>query len=802
MWWFKKTTRPRRSEGRKADTGETAWQRFRHAGGVGAILVAIGFFVGVVAMDVFPLDPLTYRQGQYIDRDIYTRVSFNRLSQPKLAALEKRARDSEPATFRLDPAAARIITQVDSFADRAGVATQPTDLTQADQWKIDSQSLEAWRQYLQTDRAGFEQSLKTLGEQLLQAPIVSHDEIITHDNVIAQQRESSEKIRLVFDGQQSVISAGELTDITRPQDVASRARQLAAGFPAGPVRDSVDAYLQHTLAASPTYMLDEVGTQRDKDRAAALVRANPPQEAYEAYGKGRVLVTAGQQLSAQDLELLSAENEASLSSERAASPWRTWQRIAGRAGILLLITSLLCAYVAKSDPQIVRETWRAFVVAAILLVMLAINKTIVLGDWDERVALLTVMFAAVTLAIGYSQRFALVMAAFLSLLTVFQLRADIWQLIILMIGAASAVLQLGEIRSRTKLIRVGLFSASAVAVTVLAASSALLVPWDIAVPNAAWAGAMALLVGVLAQGILPLIERLFNVATSMTLLEWCDTDKPLLKRLRMEAPGTFNHSLQLGAMCEEAAEAIGVRGLLARAGAYYHDIGKINKPEYFVENQFGAPSKHAKLSPAMSLLIIIGHVKDGLAMAREYGLPPVLREFIASHHGTTLVQYFYNAAAEQRKAESERAPDEVEFRYPGPKPHSKEVAILMLADAAESSVRSMSDPTPGRIENQVHSMVMRRLMDGQMDECDLTLNQVHAIETSLIKSLCGIYHSRVAYPTPAGQKPSAAELSALRKAEQLRLVQQAQQAAQAARVAQETSPQTETKPAVPTDRPE
>jgi cyclic-di-AMP phosphodiesterase PgpH len=153
-------------------------------------------------------------------------------------------------------------------------------------------------------------------------------------------------------------------------------------------------------------------------------------------------------------------------------------------------------------------------------------------------------------------------------------------------------------------------------------------------------------------------------------------------------------------------------------------------------------------------------------MAREYGLPRILHEFIGSHHGTTLVQYFYQAAAEQRKAEADRAPDEVEFRYPGPKPRSKEAAILMLADASESSVRAMTERTPGKIENQVHTMVTRRLMDGQLDECELTLREVHQIEVSLIKNLTSMYHLRIAYPTPPGQKPSAGELQAAARKEQ------------------------------------
>jgi putative nucleotidyltransferase with HDIG domain len=279
----------------------------------------------------------------------------------------------------------------------------------------------------------------------------------------------------------------------------------------------------------------------------------------------------------------------------------------------------------------------------------------------------------------------------------------------------------------------------------------------VTIKHAIPAAAGALAVGFLVLGLLPLVERLFRVSTSMTLLEWCDASQALLKRLSEEAPGTFSHSVQLGTMCEAAAEAIGARGLLARAGAYYHDIGKINKSEYFVENQGGMTNPHSKLSPAMSLLIIIGHVKDGLELARQYGLPAVLREFIASHHGTTLVQYFYHAATEQRKADIDRAPDEVQFRYPGPKPRSKEAAILMLADASESSVRAMPEPSPGRIENQVHTMVTRRLMDGQLDECDLTLREVHQIEASLIRSICGSHHTRIAYPKMPNQKAAPAD---------------------------------------------
>jgi putative nucleotidyltransferase with HDIG domain len=245
----------------------------------------------------------------------------------------------------------------------------------------------------------------------------------------------------------------------------------------------------------------------------------------------------------------------------------------------------------------------------------------------------------------------------------------------------------------------------------------------------------------------------------MTLLDYSDANQPLLKRLAMEAPGTFSHSLLLGSIAEAAAEAIGRNGLLCRVGAYYHDIGKINKPSYFVENEMGSTSRHKELSPAMSQLVIVGHVKDGIEMAKEYSLPVVLRQFIETHHGTTLIEYFYNEA--KKKHDEKQAPpspdtkkgvsgspppSESEFRYAGPKPRTKEAAIIMLGDTVEGAVRSLTEVTPTKIEAVVHNMAMKRLQDGQFDECDLSLRELSQIETSISKALAAHYHGRIAYP--------------------------------------------------------
>jgi len=245
------------------------------------------------------------------------------------------------------------------------------------------------------------------------------------------------------------------------------------------------------------------------------------------------------------------------------------------------------------------------------------------------------------------------------------------------------------------------------------------------------------------SGALPLLERPFGIATGISLLELADPTQRLLRELALRAPGTYNHSVVVASLAEEAAQSIGADSLLARVGGYYHDIGKMRKPEYFVENQSGGESKHGGLSPTLSTLIITAHTGDGAELAEEFGLPAPVREIIEQHHGTTLVEYFFRQA--QRSPTSEAEPRQENFRYPGPKPRTGEAAVVMLADAAESASRAVRNPSPGRIRDLVRELVSTRLADGQLDDCNLTLAQVHRIQETVVKSLIAIYHSRISY---------------------------------------------------------
>jgi putative nucleotidyltransferase with HDIG domain len=314
-------------------------------------------------------------------------------------------------------------------------------------------------------------------------------------------------------------------------------------------------------------------------------------------------------------------------------------------------------------------------------------------------------------------------------------------------GTAAAVLTLNEVRTRTKLIKVGATAALIYFLMTWATGLWQDQPLELVRNDSLWRAGWGMMAGFLLGGSLPFIESALGIVTGISLLELGDNTHPLLQELVRRAPGTHNHSITVGAIAESAAERVGADALLVRIGSYFHDIGKMLKPHYFVENQVGPTSRHANLAPAMSTLIIVGHVKDGVDLGRQHHLPEPIIDLIEQHHGTTLVEYFYHEANKRNGNNPDASPIlESAYRYPGPTPQTKEAAILMVADAVESASRTLSDPTPARLEGLVTSLIDKRLRDEQFDECGLTLCEIAEIRDSLIKSLIGIYHGRVKYP--------------------------------------------------------
>ncbi|MDQ3891358.1 MAG: HDIG domain-containing protein [Actinomycetota bacterium] len=259
----------------------------------------------------------------------------------------------------------------------------------------------------------------------------------------------------------------------------------------------------------------------------------------------------------------------------------------------------------------------------------------------------------------------------------------------------------------------------------------------------------------LAMVLLPLFESTFNILTPMKLLELSDTGHSLLQELLRSAPGTFTHSMQVGSLAANAAERIEANPLLARVGAYYHDVGKLEHPYYFIENQISRMNPHSALTPALSARIIKRHVKEGLALGREWNLPIEVLDMIAQHHGTTRIEYFYRKALEEAVATGASV-NESDFRYPGPCPKSKEAGILMLADSIEATVKSLEKPTPKRIEDIVHGTIRSKLEDGQFDQCELTMREIHATGEAILEALIGFIGPRIEYPEDPNGKAKPA----------------------------------------------
>jgi putative nucleotidyltransferase with HDIG domain len=436
--------------------------------------------------------------------------------------------------------------------------------------------------------------------------------------------------------------------------------------------------------------------------------------------------------------------------------------------IVLLICLAIAFYINHYQKRIIINHARAFALVGLFILLLAATKVTSLLFNHTSGATGSAVTAAIILTIAYDQRFAIGMIMFYCLLGCFATGTiseyqltNINLFLTMLAGALTCCFSLREIRTRMKLLQVSTLAAAIVFLTAFSLACLDYLVENLAQKpssmgevfnNAGYHAGATFLVGLLIQSLLPLIEKIFHIATSMTLLDYSDANQPLLKKLAMEAPGTFSHSLLIGSIAEAAAEAIGRNGLLCRVGAYYHDIGKINKASYFIENEIGSASRHKELSPTMSQLIIVGHVKDGIEMAKEYALPNVLRQFVETHHGTTLVEHFYHEAKKLKtknsKGKTPDEPSESEFRYPGPKPLIKEAAIVMLADTIEGAVRSLPEVTPTKVEAVVHTMAMRRLQDGQFDECDLSLRELSQIEKSISKTLAAHYHGRIAYPKP------------------------------------------------------
>lgn len=427
----------------------------------------------------------------------------------------------------------------------------------------------------------------------------------------------------------------------------------------------------------------------------------------------------------------------------------------GKAAAIAILTGLVAAlfgfYLKRDQPELLEDEEAVSLLGVILIITVwAMELWVEASRMEPRLSPLGMPVAAASILVAMllSARLAVIVAVVLSVLYGVINNFSFDETAIKLLGSVAGVAAAVRIRSRRDIARAGLWVAVAQGLTVL--SVGLLRGWSAHQLSVSfcWVLASGVASAVIVGAVLPTLENFFSRMTPMKLLELCDVNHPLLRRMSLEAPGTYHHSLIMASLASAAAEAVGANALLCRAGAYFHDIGKMTKPEYFVENQGALGNPHDPLPPSMSKLVIQSHVKEGLSLAREYNLDKAVADFIGTHHGTSRIEYFYRRALE--RTEDLEDVEEDDYRYPGPKPHSRETAILMLADGVEASVRALTEPTPQRIRDQIKKIVDQKAADGQFDHVPLTFQDLFRISDSFFNTLTGVYHSRIKYPGQDG----------------------------------------------------
>jgi putative nucleotidyltransferase with HDIG domain len=507
-------------------------------------------------------------------------------------------------------------------------------------------------------------------------------------------------------------------------------------------------------------------TESKERRDAAEKQVGPVMVTVE---KGKPIVVQGESITPVNAALI----------EKAASRFRLGERAIEFAGVLIIVLLLLMVlwqYLFRYQHRHLRVRRHFLLMVAAIAITLGLARLMfglasIVSQWATNEMfksalsydyLTPLAVGALLVTLLTDAQAAFVLAAILSVF-VGVLSNNVYLAAYTLISSAGAIYHLKGCRDRTTLIRAGMWigivnAAGALALDLLGANE----PWLSLLAFDTFCGFVSgLLATMVASILLPVFEWAFGISTDIKLLELSNLNLPLLRQLAERAPGTYHHSIMVGLLAEAAAEAIGADSLFARVACYYHDIGKMVRPSYFVENQTYMGNRHDGLSPRMSSLVLANHVKQGIELARSYKLPPRIISIIPQHHGTGLMKFFYYKARESAD-DPDSTSLEQEFRYPGPKPQGREAAIIMIADSVEAAARTIKIPTPAKLRNMIDTIIARIRDDGQLDECNITIRELNMVAESFVKVLTGIHHHRIDYPgydfnkaVPEGGRPES-----------------------------------------------
>ena len=671
-----------------------------------AIRVGLLVAVAVATYLLFPVGAVVespvFEMGSVATRDVIAPFAFD---VPKPADQLARERDDAARSVRpvllyradaADSAARRLGTILDSLAAAQARPGNDADSVQRAAATAGITLSPAAAEYLASParRRALQTALRRVDDKLLAPGVTAAGALAdVHGEVIVRR-----------DGTDRVMLADTIASFSTIAPKA-RAMQPDAGEP------GADAAFAALLSASfePSLVIDRAAT--DERRASALASVAP----YVArVREGERIVGAHEVVGRAEFEKMRALHDAAAAREHGEG---AFARLAGAILYDALLLAIFGIAIVLFRPALYESMKALALIAGVFVVVIAAAAAG--AHWaPDRPELVPVAFAAVILSIVLDARISLIAAMILAVLVGGQsVYRGTNALFINLVGGAAAALS-----ARVRVRRAQIYQ---YVITI----------------------ALAYLAAALQPSESPIAERLTGVTSYLTLIEYSDLNRPLLRRLSTEAPGTYAHTIAMASLVEAACNAIGANGLLGRVGAYYHDIGKLKKPQYFVENQAGGRNPHDKLKPGTSAQIIRAHIKEGLDLAEEHRLPAVIAAFIPEHHGTTPITYFYEKAKERDGASGLNPAD---FAYPGPAPQTAETAICMLADAVEASVRVLSEPTPAKIREVIDHVVRQRMDQGQLRAAPLTLAQIETIKDSFARTLMAMHHARIEYPTSAG----------------------------------------------------
>ncbi|GAB6100255.1 HDIG domain-containing protein [Halanaerocella petrolearia] len=665
----------------------------------GSILVVVALVL-LVTIDFLP-DKVDLKVGQVTQNDIEAPKTVNYIDEKRTQKLKEEAADSVSKVYEEDitvsPTIRREVNQFfnllrDFRRQKRELGTRVNELKRKSQLKLTDQDYMYLLQLKPERLTKLKEDIMMFLEKYLNRGVKS--------DYLAQVREQLET---------------EAAKLDQSKQYIDLVKKLTQQF------------------IEPNLILDLEATQKRREKAKEQVKP-----VKRTIHKGEIIIRHGKVLTEEDmkkLEILGLQD-----------PKINYLNIIGYLLIVLIISAMTIIYIRQYHSYILDDMGKLALLGLLPIIILLLAKIVNYLPITYPSFVVPIAAVSILIAILIDSNLSIIFTIVLSFLVAIVSDKSMADIVVAVVSGLSGIYSVTKLSQRSDLVRAGFIVGGASSVTIFAFLLTKPVFEVVTFLKIVPLGILnGVIVAVITNGLLPYVENIFGITSPVKLLELSNPNHPLLKRLLVEAPGTYHHSIIVGNLAEAAADKVGADSLLARVGAYYHDIGKIKRSYFFTENQIGDENPHDKLSPNLSTLIITSHVKDGVDMAQEYKLPQILIDIIKEHHGTSLVSYFYQEAAYDDKYENV---DESEFRYPGPKPQTKEAALVMLSDMVEAAVRSnvAVQSNPDRLEKFVNDLIKKKLNSEQLDESDLTLKDLDKISAAFVNILKGIFHNRIEYP--------------------------------------------------------